>query len=74
MALRLAKGISREPTREKARKTREEYLLECLSEEAEDPRFTPWEREFVRSLARQLSRGRPPTPKQKAVLERLWQK
>lgn len=39
----------------------------CLNEGAE--RMSEWEDSFVRSLARQVAGGRPPSPKQAAVLD-----
>ena len=39
----------------------------CLNEGAE--RMTEWEDSFVRSLARQIAGGRPPSPKQITVLD-----
>ncbi len=73
MALKLVK-ISKEPERAKRQKTREEYMVACLSEETRDPKFTDWERQFVTSLARQMAQGRKLSLKQKEVVERLWDK
>ncbi len=43
MALKLVKNPKR-PKPSKQRKPREEYLVACLSEEANDPKFTPYHR------------------------------
>ena len=74
MALRLVRGVSKEPEKPKTQKSREEYLVACLSEEAKDPKFSDWERNFIGSLARQVGLGRKLTSKQKDLLERLWDK
>lgn len=74
MALRLVRGIRKEPEKSTEQKPREEYLVACLSEEADDPKFSDWERNFILSLARQVGQGRKLTPKQKDVVERLWTK
>jgi hypothetical protein len=74
MALRLVRGIRRDPEKSTEQKPREEYLVTCLSEEADDPKFSDWERNFILSLARQVGQGRKLTPKQKEVVERLWTK
>jgi len=74
MALRLVRGIQKEPEKPKTQKTREEYLVACLSEEAKDPKFSDWERSFITSLARQIGLGRKLTPKQNEIVERLWKK
>ena len=73
MALKLVK-ISKEPERVKRQKSREEYLVACLSEESRDPKFTDWERQFIASMARQVGQGRRISQKQKEVIERLWDK
>ncbi len=49
MALKLVR-IPKEPKPGKQRKSREEYLVACLSEEASDPKFTDWEKYFILSL------------------------
>lgn len=74
MALRLVRGISKEPEKPKTQKSRGEYLVACLSEEAKDPKFSDWERNFILSLARQAGQGRKLTPRQNEILERLWNK
>ncbi|HXG51346.1 MAG TPA: hypothetical protein VNN77_08090 [candidate division Zixibacteria bacterium] len=71
MALKLVRGIR---NRHPSRKSREEYLLACLREELDDPKFTDWERSFISSLARQVREGRRLTEKQKETLERIWRK
>ncbi len=73
MALKLVR-IPKEPKPSKQRKSREEYLVACLSEEASDPKFTDWEKYFILSLTRQVGRGRKLSPKQKEILQRLWKK
>jgi hypothetical protein len=73
MTLRLVKMPKKaEPPLEQ--KSREEYLVACLREEADDPKFTDWERKFIASLSRQLRQGRQLTEKQKEILERIWEK
>ena len=73
MALKLVKGISK-ATEIKQQKSREEYLLACLREERNDPRFSDWERRFIADLANQVDRGRKLTDRQKEILERIWEK
>jgi hypothetical protein len=74
MALRLVRRSQSAPQRPKEQKSRAEYLLACLSDEANDPKFSEWERDFIRSLARQVGLGRQLSEKQKEILERLWDK
>jgi len=74
MALRMVRGIRREPEKPQQNKSREEYLVACLSEEASDSKFTDWERSFIMSLAKQVGQGRKLSDKQKEILERLWEK
>jgi hypothetical protein len=74
MALKLVKGISKVPEQAKQQKSREDYLIACLREERDDPKFSDWERQFIGSLARQMDQGRKPTDKQKEILERIWKK
>ncbi len=73
MALKLVR-IPKEPEASKQQKSREEYLVACLSEETSDPKFTDWEKNFIMSLTRQVRRGRKLSPKQKEILQRLWKK
>ena len=73
MALKLVR-IPKEPEPSKQQKSREEYLVACLSEEANDPKFTGWEKNFILSLTRQVRRGIRPSSMQKEVLQRLWKK
>jgi len=73
VALKLIR-IPKEPKPSKQQKSREEYLVACLSEEANDPKFTGWEKNFILSLTRQVRRGRRPSSMQKEVLQRLWKK
>lgn len=74
MALKLVKRPSQPAPEVKLQKGREEYLLACLRDEQSDPRFSDWEKEFIGSVARQVEQGRKLTEKQKAVLEKIWQK
>ena len=73
MALKLVR-TPKEPKPRKQPKSREEYLVACLSEEANDPKFTGWEKNFIMSLTRQVVRGSNLSPKQKEILQRLWKK
>ena len=73
MALRLVKGIRNE-TGKSGNKSREEYLAACLRDEANDPKFSDWERDFIGSVVRQVAEGRKLSEKQKEILERLWGK
>ncbi|MBI4523429.1 MAG: hypothetical protein HY695_06415 [Deltaproteobacteria bacterium] len=74
MALKLVRGIPKDPEQGKQQKSREEYLVACLREEVNDSRFTAWEKEFILSLDRQVGQGRQLTGKQKQILERIWEK
>ncbi len=74
MALKLVKGILKEGDQTKREKSREEYLIACLREERNDPKFSDWEKQFIGSLARQLDQGRRLTDRQKEILERIWKK
>ena len=74
MALKLVKGISKATHEIKQQKPREEYLLACLREERNDPRFSDWERRFIADLAAQADRGRKLTEREKEILERIWGK
>jgi predicted ATP-binding protein involved in virulence len=74
MALRLVRGIQRQPEKSTQQKSREEYLVACLNEEANDSKFSDWERNFISSLAKQVAEGRKLSDKQKEILERLWEK
>ncbi len=58
----------------KRQKSREEYLVACLGEEANDPKFTDWEKNFIMSLTRQVGRGAKLSLKQQEILKRLWKK
>jgi len=40
MAIRMVRGIRGEPEKPKQHKSREEYLVACLGEEANDSKFT----------------------------------
>ncbi len=74
MALKLVKAASKAVAEEKQQKSREEYLIACLRDEREDPKFSDWEKQFIGSLATQMDRGRKPTSRQKEILERIWKK
>ncbi len=74
MGLKLVRGIRQEPQQAKSEKSREEYLVKCLREEAYEVKFTDWERGFIASLARQIDQGRTLTERQKEILEKIWQK
>jgi len=74
MALRLVRGIRREPEKTKQHKSRAEYLVACLSEEASDSKFTDWERSFIMSLAKQVGQGRKLSDKQIEIIEKLCEK
>jgi len=49
MALKLVR-IPKGPKPSKQQKSREEYLVACLREEANVPKFTDWEKNFIMSL------------------------
>jgi hypothetical protein len=55
-------------------KSRDEYLVACLRDEVNDPKFSDWERGFITSVARQVRQGRKLSEKQKQILERIWDK
>ncbi len=74
MALKLVKGSNPKPQPIQKTKSRESYLVECLREELNDPKFTDWEKEFIASVARQVDQGRQLSEKQKGILERIWDK
>jgi len=74
MALRLVRAVRREVERPIEQKSRAEYLVACLREEANDSKFSDWERDFIVSVARQVAAGRKLSDKQKEILERLWDK
>ncbi len=73
MALKLVR-TPKDSIPEKQTKTREEYYIACLREEANDSKFTDWERSFIISLARQMASKKQCSPKQKEILLRLWKK
>jgi hypothetical protein len=70
----MVRGIRSEQEKAKQHKSREEYLVACLGEEANDSKFTDWERGFIVSLVKQVGQGRKLSDKQKEILERLWEK
>lgn len=74
MALKLVKVISKVPEQAKQQKSREDYLIACLREERDDPKFSDWEKQFIASVAKQLDQGRKLTDRQKEILERIWKK
>ncbi len=73
MALKLVRGSNPAQPIQKT-KSRQTYLVECLREELNDPKFTDWEKEFIASVARQIDQGRQLSEKQKEILERIWDK
>ena len=74
MVLKLIRRISEVPQAIKPQRSREEYLIACLREEQQDPKFSDWEKRFIGSVARQMDQGRKLTDKQKEVLEKIWKK
>ena len=74
MALKLVKNVNQKPEQVSKEKSRDEYLVACLRDEVNDPKFSEWERGFITSLARQVSQGRKLSEKQKQILERIWDK
>jgi hypothetical protein len=74
MALKLVKTTNRKPEPTHSEKSRHEYLIACLKDEVDDPKFSDWERGFITSLARQVSQGRKLSEKQTQILERIWEK
>jgi hypothetical protein len=74
MALKMVKGINRSAQQSNGDKSRAEYLIACLREELNDPKFSDWERGFIASVARQVDQGRGLSPKQRQILERIWDK
>jgi hypothetical protein len=74
MALKLVKISNKKPEPVSKEKSRDEYLLACLRDEVNDPKFSDWERDFITSLSRQVSQGRKLSEKQKQILERIWDK
>ncbi len=74
MALKLVKSTNKKPEQVNQEKPRDEYLVACLKDEVNDPKFSDWERDFINSLARQVSQGRKLSEKQKQILERIWDK
>jgi hypothetical protein len=74
MALKLVRSANKKPEQVSKEKSRDEYLVACLRDEVNDPKFSEWERGFITSLARQVSQGRKLSEKQKQILERIWDK
>lgn len=74
MALKLVKSTNKKPQEVSQEKSRDEYLVACLKDELNDPKFSDWERDFITSLARQVGQGRKLSEKQKQILERIWDK
>jgi hypothetical protein len=70
----MVRGIQSEAEKTKQQKSRDEYLVACLGEEANDSKFSDWERSFILSVVRQVAQGRKLSEKQKEVVERLWEK
>lgn len=76
MALKLVKlkNVSNSEDQPKGQKSREEYLIACLRDEQNDPKFSDWEKQFIGSLAAQVDQGRKLSARQKEILERIWKK
>jgi hypothetical protein len=74
MALKLVKGVNQKPEQVNKEKSRDAYLVACLSDEVNDPKFSEWERDFIRSLTRRVEQGQKLSLKQKQILERIWDK
>lgn len=74
MALKLVKSSNKKPDQVTKEKPRDEYLIACLRDEVNDPKFSDWERGFIASLARQVDQGRKLSEKQKQILEKIWDK
>lgn len=76
MALKLVKlkNVSNSEDQPKREKSREDYLIACLREEQNDPKFSDWEKQFIGSLARQVDQGRRLSGRQREILERIWKK
>jgi hypothetical protein len=72
--LKLVKNVSTQPEQANQEKSRDEYLVACLRDEVNDPKYSDWERSFIASVARQMHQGRKLSDKQKAILERIWGK
>ena len=72
MALKLVKRAKENGNQSKEGKSRHEYLVACLKDEVDDPKFSDWERGFIVSLARQVGQGRKLSEKQRQILERIW--
>jgi len=49
----------------------ERMLDDCMKRES---KLTNWERDFTDSLDHRLAKGKTPTPKQCAVLDRIWER
>jgi hypothetical protein len=74
MALKLVRTSNKKPVEVDKEKSRDEYLVACLRDEVNDPKFSDWERGFITSVARQVRQGRKLSEKQKQILERIWDK
>ncbi len=74
MALKLVKRADQRTNPFQKSKSRDEYLVACLQDEVNDPKFSEWERGFIKSLSRQVGQGCKLTKKQKTFLERIWSK
>jgi hypothetical protein len=74
MALKLVRTSNKKPVEVDKEKSRDEYLVACLRDEVNDPKFSDWERGFIASVVRQVSQGRKLSEKQKQILERIWNK
>ena len=76
MALKLVKvkKVANGEDQPKRQKSREEYLIACLRDEQNDPKFSDWEKQFIESLARQIDQGRRLSERQREIIERIWKK
>jgi len=51
------------------------FLLKCLMDEIDDDKkYTDWERGFVENISKAVEKGKDLSPKQEAVLERIYNK
>lgn len=74
MALKLVRSSNKAPGQTKKEKSREEYLVACLRDEQNDPKYSDWERNFIASVAKQVDQGRKLSDRQLEIIERIWDK
>lgn len=53
---------------------RARYIQQCEECERASDKISDWDAAFIDSLQGQLGQGRTPSPKQVAVLDRIWRK